>query len=68
MPATSECRCEIYILEDDARRGQAMSEALKDRFPQYPVRFFASAPEMLEQLTQVDLSRLIAIGLDHVLE
>ena len=68
MPPTSDSRCEIYILEDDARRRQAMSAALADRFPQYPVRFFTTAPDMLDRLAQVDLSRLLAIGLDHDLE
>ena len=34
----------ILILEDDAERRLVMSECLTDRFPQYEVAFFETAP------------------------
>ncbi len=61
-------RREILILEDDARRRDAMAAALADRFPQYPVQFFVAATEMIHHLEQAEWERVIAIGLDHDLE
>lgn len=57
----------IAILEDDAERQSAMAECLEDRFPQYPIRFFATAAEMISHLRR-NLSETIVIGLDHDLE
>lgn len=65
---TASRRCQILILEDDARRRAAMVDMLADRFPQYDVEFFVAACEMLDHLNGADWERVIAIGLDHDLE
>lgn len=57
----------IAILEDDSDRQAAMADCLEDRFPQYPIRFFATAAEMIWHLRR-NLSDVIVIGLDHDLE
>jgi hypothetical protein len=58
---------QIAILDDNGDRCRAMQECLADRFPQYPVLCFRSAPAMIEHLER-SLDRLIAISLDHDLE
>lgn len=58
---------QIAILEDDIDRQKAMAECLADRFPQYAVRFFATAAEMIWFLRR-QLPEVLAIGLDHDLE
>jgi hypothetical protein len=57
----------VAILEDNADRQAAMESCFRDRFPQYPIRFFASAVEMIWHL-QRHLSEAIAISLDHDFE
>lgn len=57
----------LAILEDDADRQAAMADCLEDRFPQYPIRFFATAAEMIWFLRR-HLPEVLAIGLDHDLE
>lgn len=57
----------VAILEDEADRQSAMADCFQDRFPQYPVHFFATAAEMIWYLRR-HLSDAIAIGLDHDLE
>ena len=57
----------VAILEDNADRQAAMEDCFRDRFPQYPIRFFASAVEMIWYL-QRHLSDVIAISLDHDFE
>lgn len=57
----------IAILEDNADRQAAMSDCVRDRFPQYPIRFFASAVEIIWHL-QRHLPEVIAISLDHDFE
>lgn len=59
---------QIIILEDDDERRQHMLNCLSDRFPQYGVRFFVSATEMLDDLQQIDLNDVVLIALDHDLE
>ena len=58
---------EIVILEDDARRRGAMRTALEERLPQYPPRFFTTAPEAARYL-QDHLDRALLIVLDHDLD
>jgi len=57
----------VAILEDNADRQAAMEDCFRDRFPQYPIRFFASAVEIIWHL-QRHLSEVIAISLDHDFE
>lgn len=57
----------VAILEDDVERREAMADCFHDRFPQYPIRFFATAAEMIWYLRRFQ-SELIAIALDHDLE
>lgn len=57
----------VAILEDNAERQAAMETYFHDRFPQYPIRFFASAVEMIWHLRR-HLSDAIAVSLDHDLE
>lgn len=57
----------LAVLEDDVDRREAMADCFHDRFPQYPIRFFATAAEMIWFLRRHG-SELIAIGLDHDLE
>lgn len=57
----------LAILEDEDDRRRAMADCFQDRFPQYPIRFFATAAEMIWYL-QRHRSELIAIALDHDLE
>ena len=58
---------EIVILEDDPRRRAAMRAALADRLPQYPPRFFTTAPEIARHL-HGRLSRALVVVLDHDLD
>ena len=58
---------EIAILEDNEERCNAMRTVLQDRFPQYPIRFFATAAEMIRYL-RLHLPNMIAIALDHDLD
>lgn len=58
---------EIAILEDNEDRCETMRSLLADRFPQYPVRFFATAAEMIRHL-RMHLANTIAIALDHDLD
>lgn len=60
-------RLSVAILEDDIDRQRAMAECFHDRFPQYPIRYFATAAEMIWYLRRYR-SELIAIALDHDLE
>lgn len=57
----------IAILEDNHDRQTAMRDCLEDRFPQYPLRFFATAAEMLRYL-QLNRDDILAVALDHDLE
>ena len=57
----------IAILEDNQERQVAMRDCIEDRFSQYPVRFFATAAEMLWYL-QLHLDEILAVSLDHDLE
>lgn len=54
----------IAILEDDPDRQAAMRSCLADRFPQYELRFFEAAAEMINFL-RLDLDETLAIALDH---
>ena len=58
----------ILILEDCADRRSVMEDCLSDRFPQYGVRFFLTAPEMVEYLKEQTVDDLMLISLDHDLE
>ncbi|MEM9701067.1 MAG: cyclic-phosphate processing receiver domain-containing protein [Planctomycetota bacterium] len=58
---------EIVVLEDDPRRRTAMREALAERLPQYPSRFFTTAPETARYL-EGRLDRMVLIVLDHDLD
>ena len=58
----------ILVLEDDMSRRDAMQACLEDRFAQYPVDYFATAPEMIRALESLDLQNVILISLDHDLE
>ena len=58
---------QIVILEDDPRRRAAMRDALADRLPQYPPRFFTTAPEAARYLDR-HLDRALLIVLDHDLD
>ena len=57
----------IVVLEDDPRRRRAMREALADRLPQYPPRFFTTAPEAARYLDR-HLDRALLVVLDHDLD
>lgn len=57
----------ILILEDDARRRDAMRDCLGDRFFQYETLFFDNAAEMCAYL-QTHLPSALVISLDHDLE
>ena len=58
---------QIVILEDNVDRCRVMQECIADRFPQYPVVYFRSAPVMIQYLDH-SIDRVIAISLDHDLE
>jgi len=57
----------IVILEDDARRAEAMRDRLTDRFYQFEHLFFDSVNEMKEFLRD-HFHEVIAVSLDHDLE
>jgi CheY-like chemotaxis protein len=57
----------IVILEDNEERRAAMAECLRERFPQYRVSFFATAPDAIEFLS-TRLDQTILISLDHDLD
>lgn len=58
----------ILILEDNAERQMEMALILRDRFPQYPIEFFSSAPGFLQRMREGTLEDVALIGLDHDLE
>ena len=58
----------ILILEDNAERQTEMALVLRDRFPQYPIEFFSSAPSFLQRMREGALADVALIGLDHDLE
>jgi hypothetical protein len=58
---------QIAILEDNEDRREEMAVCLKDRFPQYPVQFFATAAETIRFL-RLHLDDCLLIGLDHDLD
>lgn len=58
---------ETVILEDNEDRRRAMLAGLRDRFAQYPVRFFATAAEMMWYLRR-HIDDVLVIGLDHDLD
>ncbi len=60
-------RMKIFILEDDARRRDAMRKALADRFFQYPAVFCETASELIAQLRE-GLPQAFLISLDHDLD
>lgn len=55
----------IVVLESNHRRRHAMSDYLMDRFPQYDMEFFESAPIMIQSMKESGLDDLILIALDH---
>jgi CheY-like chemotaxis protein len=59
---------QIIILEDNDERRQHIRSCLADHFPQYDLRFFVSATEMLDDLRRIDLNDVVLIALDHDLE
>ena len=58
---------EIVVLEDEPRRRRAMRAALADRLPQYPPRFFTTAPEVARYLDD-HIGRALVVVLDHDLD
>lgn len=58
---------EIVILEDNLDRRIVMRDCLTERFPQYAVRYFVTAGEMIAFL-QNKLPCVLAIALDHDLD
>jgi hypothetical protein len=57
----------IAILEDNEEREAAMRSCLTNRFRQFEVCFFTSAPALIDYLTD-HLSETIVVSLDHDLE
>jgi CheY-like chemotaxis protein len=57
----------FVILEDNEDRRAAMRECLEDRFPQYPIRFFATAAETIRFL-RLHLDETLVVSLDHDLD
>src|SRR5262249_41102424 len=57
----------IAILEDNEERRAVMRDCLTDRFPQFEVRFFDAADDMIDFLDR-HLPNTILISLDHDLE
>lgn len=68
QPSNSRKAIRILILEDDAERRQVMSDCLADRFAQYGVAFFETAPAMIKYVNECDPDTLLLISLDHDLE
>ncbi len=57
----------IFILEDDARRRDAMRSLLADRFFSYPPVFCETSTDLIQELS-VRLDQALLISLDHDLD
>jgi CheY-like chemotaxis protein len=58
----------ILILEDNEDRRSAMSQSLKNRFPQHAVEFFIEVEAMERRLREAGLGDVLLVSLDHDLE